>query len=119
RGAVGDELEDGVGAEGVVVVLVRVAGEDAVGPGANHLQEGVIDQVGVAGVVQGVGEGPGKSDALVELADGEQPGITGELTGRGFDDDRRAEEIEVLWPGGWYTHRLSPGEGKRPAGSTG
>ncbi|HKI31791.1 MAG TPA: hypothetical protein VKA46_07975 [Gemmataceae bacterium] len=57
-GAVGDELEDGVGAEGIVVVLVLVPGEDAVHAGTDHLQEGVLGQFRVAGVVEGVGEGP-------------------------------------------------------------
>jgi hypothetical protein len=57
--AVGDELEDGVGAEGVVVVLVLLAGEDAVDPGPDHLQERMLGEVGVAGVVEGVREGPG------------------------------------------------------------
>jgi hypothetical protein len=27
-----------------------------------------------------------------------------------FDDERGPEEIEDLWPGGWYTHRLSLGD---------
>src|SRR5262249_17982266 len=40
-GAVGEQLEDGVGAQGVVVVLVFVVGEDAVDAAADHLQEGV------------------------------------------------------------------------------
>src|SRR6266545_4477325 len=76
RGAVGDELEDGIAAQGVVVVLVLVAGEDAVDAAANHLQEGVFGEVGV---VEGVGEGPGEPDALIRLADGEQAGVAGEL----------------------------------------
>jgi hypothetical protein len=69
-GAVGHELEDGVAAEGVVVVLVRVAGQDAVDAGPDHLQERVLGEVGVAGVVEGAGEGPGEPDAPIELADG-------------------------------------------------
>ena len=48
-------------------------------PGADHLQEGVLGQVRVAGVVEAVGEGPGEADALVELADGKQPCVAGEL----------------------------------------
>jgi hypothetical protein len=67
RGAVGEELEDGVGAEGVVVVLVLVAGQDAIDPGADHFQEGVLREVGVAKVVERLGEGPGEPEALVEL----------------------------------------------------
>jgi hypothetical protein len=114
-GAVGDELEDGVRAEGVVVVRVLVAGQDAVDAGADHLQEGVLGQGRVTGVVQGVGEGPGESDALVELPDGKESGVAGELPRRGLDDERLAEEAEDLRPGGGYTHGWSPcqGEGSR------
>src|SRR5262249_8973451 len=39
-GAAGNQPEDGVGAQGVVVVLVLVVGEDAVDAAADHLQEG-------------------------------------------------------------------------------
>jgi hypothetical protein len=62
----------------------------------------------VAVVVQGVREGPGEPDAIVERADGEQPGVAGELPRRRLDDRRRAEEVQDLWPGSWYTHRWSP-----------
>jgi hypothetical protein len=62
--ATGDELEDAVGAKGVVVVLVLGAGQDAKDAGAVHLQEGVLAEVRVAGVVEGVGEGPGEANAL-------------------------------------------------------
>ncbi len=44
-------------------------------------------------------------DALVELANGQQPGIGGELACGRLHDERRAEEVEDLLPGGWYTHR--------------
>ena len=27
-------------------------------------------------------------------------------------DERRAEEVADLWPGGWYTQGLSPGQGQ-------
>ena len=106
---VGDEFEDGVGAEGVVVVLVLVASEDAVDPGPDHLQEGVFGQVGVAGVVEGGGEGTSEPDVLVELAEGQQPCVAGQLARRRLEDERRAEEVEDLWPGGCYTHRTSQG----------
>jgi hypothetical protein len=74
-------------AEGVVVVLVLVTGEDAVDPGPDHLQKGVLREVGVAAVVQGVGEGPGEPDSLVELADGQQSGVTGQLALGRLDDE--------------------------------
>jgi hypothetical protein len=41
----------------------------------------VLGQIRVAGVVQGVREGPGEPDALIELADGQQAGVAGELAG--------------------------------------
>jgi hypothetical protein len=69
RRAVGNEFEDGVGPEGVVVVLDLVAGQDAVDAGADHRQKGVLGEVGVAGIVEDVSEGPGQADALVELPD--------------------------------------------------
>ena len=56
------QLEDGVMAEGIVVVLVLVVGEDAVDAGADHFQEGVVDLVGIAAVVEGGGEGMGQTD---------------------------------------------------------
>jgi hypothetical protein len=88
-------------AKGVVVVLVLVAGQDAVDAGADHLQERVVGQVRVAGVIEGLSKGPGQADALVELADGEQSGVTGELARRRLDNDRRAEVVQDLWPGRW------------------
>jgi hypothetical protein len=101
-------LEDRVVAECVVVVLVLVAGQDAVDARPDHLQEGVLGQVGVTGVIQGLGKGPGQADALVKLADGEQSGVAGELARRRLDDEWRAEEVEDLGPGGGYTHQRSP-----------
>ncbi len=89
--AVGDEFEDGIGSERVVVVLVFVAGEDSEDAHTDHVGEGVLDELGVARVVQGLGELLGKSDALVELAQGQQPGVRGEggvgrldVNGQGF-----------------------------------
>src|SRR5262249_28217484 len=102
-GAVGDQLEDGVVAEGVVVVLVLVAGQDAVD----------------AGIIEGAREGPGEPSALIELADGEQPGVAGQLARRQLEDERRTEEVEDLWPGEWYTHRLPPRLRTGPGASTG
>jgi hypothetical protein len=69
----------------------------------------VLDSFRIAGVIEGVAEGPGEPDALVELADGEQPCVAGELAGRRLGHERRTEEVQDLWPGGGYTHGLSPG----------
>jgi RNA polymerase sigma factor (TIGR02999 family) len=45
-----------------VVVLVLVAGEVAIDAGPDHLQELVLGEFRVTGVVQGLGEGPGQAD---------------------------------------------------------
>jgi hypothetical protein len=87
--------------------------------GPDHLQEAVLGEVGIAGVVEGSGECLREPDALVELADGEQSGVAGELARRRLDDERRAEEVEDLGPGGWYTHRLPPRLRTGPGASTG
>jgi hypothetical protein len=85
RGAAGDPFEGGVVAEGVVVVPVRVAREDALDAGADVPQEGVRGQAPVAGAVQGVGERLGEPDAQAEPADGEEPGVAGGLARRRLD----------------------------------
>jgi hypothetical protein len=56
-----------------VAVPVLAAGEDAVDPGPDHLRERVLGEVGAAGVIAGLGEGPGQAGALVELAEGSSP----------------------------------------------
>ena len=74
---VGDEFEDGIGTQGVVAVLLFVAGEDADDAPADHVGEGVLVEVGIAGVVEGLGELLGKADALVELPQRQQSGVRG------------------------------------------
>ena len=102
-----------------MVVLVLVAGQDAVDTGPNHLQEGVLGEGGVAGIIEGVGEGSAEFDVLVELADGQQPGVAGELALGRLDDQKRAEKIEGMWPGRRYTHGLPPGKRQGPSVFTG
>jgi hypothetical protein len=70
---------------------------------ADHFQEAVLGAVGIAGVIKCLGKSPGQADVLIELADGKQSGIAGELAVRWLDHERRAEKVEDLWPGGWYT----------------
>jgi hypothetical protein len=64
----------------------------------------VLREAGGAGTVHGPGGGAGEPDALVKVADGEQPGVAGELARRRLDDDRHAEKVQDLRPVGWYTH---------------
>jgi len=59
-------------------------------------------KVGAAGVVERLSEGPGEPDALVELAEGQQSGVAGELGRRRLTDQRRAEGVRDLSSGGWY-----------------
>jgi hypothetical protein len=93
--AAGNEFEDGFGAQGVVVVLIFVAGEDAVEAGTEHFEDGVLDEPGVAGVVEGGSKVPGEAELFVELADREQPGIAAETGIAGLDDDGAVgEKIE-------------------------
>ena len=51
---------------------------------------------GSRGVGEGIGEGPGQADALVELADGEQPAVAGQLARRRLENERGGEEIKDL-----------------------
>ena len=44
-------------------------------------RDGVLGKVRVGGVIECLGKSPRQSDALVELADGKQSGIAGELAG--------------------------------------
>ena len=63
-------LEEGVVSEGVVVILVGVAGEDTEDAGANHLEGGVVDEVGIAGIIEGGGEVTGQAELIIELTEG-------------------------------------------------
>src|SRR5262249_50287777 len=64
--------------------------------------------VRVAGVVEGIRDGPGEPEALVERADGKPPGVAGALAWRWFEDERNTKEVQDLWPGGGYTPQGSP-----------
>jgi hypothetical protein len=112
RRVVGDEWEDVVGS----AVVAGLGAEDTE---TDKLDEGVLDAVGVAGVVAGVGEGLGEAPALVGRADGEQPGVARELARRWLDDERRAEKVQDLRPARWYTQRLPPPLRNEPGASTG
>jgi hypothetical protein len=97
----GHQLEDGVGAESVGVILVLVVGQDAIDAGPDHLQERVLGKMRVAGVTECLGKRAGQADALIELADRQQSGISGELPRRRLDHERCAEKVEALGPGNW------------------
>src|SRR5262249_4858690 len=48
------------------------------------------------GVIAGFGKGPAPADALVERADGEQPGVAGQLARRRLENARRAKKTPGL-----------------------
>ena len=70
-----------------MVVLVLVIGEDAVDPLADHAQERLPGERGIAWVVECGGELLGEPDLLVELPDRDEPGVAGEGCGRDLDLD--------------------------------
>ena len=72
-----------------------IVGEDAVDPLPHHTQEWLLDKLGIAHVVESVGELLGATDLLIELADGQEPGVAGQRRGGDLDLKRsRWEEIE-------------------------
>ena len=79
-----------------VAVSIGAVGEDANEADAGPLGEAVLREAGGAATVQGLGEGAGETDARIQLAGDEQPGVTGELARGWLDDERRDEQIQDL-----------------------
>ena len=73
---------------------------------------------GSRGVVEECGEGARQSELFIELTEGEESGIGGELCRGGFDDKRCAEEIEGVLPNRLYTHGRPLGVVEGLVGST-
>ena len=95
----GEEFEERIVAEHVVVVLVGIVGQDAVDPHADHLQKRMGADVRVAGIIEGGRELGGQAELLVQLPDRQQPGVAGQLCLLRFNDDRlMIEEIERHLP---------------------
>src|SRR5262249_39407159 len=92
-----------------VVVLVRVAGQDAEDAGPDHLQEGVLGQRRIARVVEHRGELLRQADARVELPQRQQAGV-GRERGLGHLDPngQRRVEIEVEERRSVWTHEGTP-----------
>ena len=101
----GEEFEERIVAEHVVVVLVGVVGQDAVDPHADHFQKGMRARLGVAGVVEGGGKLSGQAELLVQLPDRQQPRVAGQLSLLRLDDNGLTiEEIERHLPIRLYNH---------------
>src|SRR5262249_49103756 len=100
-----DEFDDGISPQDVVIVLVLVIGEDSVDALADHLQEGVLREVGWTRVVEGGGEGAGVAEALVELAEQQQAAVAGQVVLAALPADRQGRrEVEDVGPDRLYTH---------------
>jgi hypothetical protein len=52
----------------------------------------LLGAVQVAGVIKYLGKSSGQADALIELTEGKQSSIAGELARRRLDHQQRAEE---------------------------
>jgi hypothetical protein len=105
-------------AKGIVVVLVLVVGEDAVDAGADHVQEGVVDLVGIAADVEGGGESMGQANVVIELAHREGARIAGKSRLRRLDEDGQAKEIEAASLDRQYPHSWPLRECEILVGST-
>lgn len=83
-----------------MVVLVFVAGEDAKDAHTDHFRERVLDEVGIARVVEHSGELSGQADAFVELPQRQQTGVAGERGVRDLNLDGQGLEKVELEQGG-------------------
>jgi hypothetical protein len=111
RTAPRDDLEHWIAAQRVVIVLVLVAGDDAVQPRPKHFRALMPDQLGGACILQRVDEPPGKPDPLIKLAERQQASVTGKSGLARLDDQRRGgKKIEHPLPSTLYTHDRPPCE---------
>ena len=92
--SVGDELEDRIRSQRIVIVLILVIGEDAVDPLPDHAQQRLPREGRIAAIVESGRELFGESDVLVDLSHGQEAGIAGEWCGRDLDfDGSRRQKI--------------------------
>ena len=86
--AVGGQLEDRIGPERVVVVLVFVIGEDPVDPLADHAQERLLDEDRMAAIVESGDELLNEPERLIELPHRRKPRVVGQGGRRNLDFHR-------------------------------
>ncbi len=79
--AFAQDFEDRIAPQHVVIVLVGVVGQDAIDSRPRHLEESMVDVADLTPIVQakGLGKLLGKSQLFVQMAEGQQPRITGNL----------------------------------------
>ena len=79
----------------VMIVLIRVAGQDAVDPHPHHLGKGVVDEGPKSRIAKRAGEFGRQPNLLVELPDRQQAGVAGQMLFNRLHDDRfGAQKIE-------------------------
>ena len=89
-------------AEHVVVVAIFVVREDAVEPLTKHLQQAVI-RIDPR-ILQALRQSLAVSPLLIELANRQQPGITGNLSRMTLDNDRKSCKMEAELLNTLYNH---------------
>ena len=83
-------LEGRIGAQGIAVVGIRVAGRDQQGAEADHLGEPVLDPRGRPRVLQAARQALGNSKATLDLGQHQHPAVGGQPAGVEADVHRLA-----------------------------
>ena len=86
RGHVGQDLKEGIVAQGLGVVAVGVTGQELIDLLSEQGLDGVMDELGGAGVGESLGQVGDDPQRLLQGADGEQSGV---------GDDASAVESDV------------------------
>ena len=83
-----DHLEDWIGTQGVMVVLVLVVGEDAIDSLSHHAQQRMPSKKLVSTVLKRCSELFGKPDMVIKLPDGQEAAVARERRWRNLDVNR-------------------------------
>jgi hypothetical protein len=109
RADVGEDLEEGVGAQLVGVVVVGVAGEQGVDLLGQQRLDGVTDELGGAWVGQLRGEVGDDAERAFQGADGEQSGVADDAAALEIDQELlRAEVPQGKVVNVFGSHELEP-----------
>jgi len=95
-GLTGEDSEQGVSAEAVVVVEILVSEAEAVDALFDELQEGVFDAVGIAVVGETVGEGIQEVELLLDFTQKQPASVGGDGTAvKGGENRTGTEGLEI------------------------
>ena len=76
---VGHHFQDGIVTQLLRVIGILITGANSIEALAQHLQQRVVDALGIAGVLQGLRQIGGQVMALVKGAQGQQTSVTADL----------------------------------------